>query len=73
MKPIDSLVEEESACQACGADTTPHLFHSVGRDRLESSSRDLGLPRNDVVWARYGDRFHGFELAEQGSAAGGHQ
>jgi adenylyltransferase/sulfurtransferase len=63
MRGIDAVSESDAVCDACGADSTPHLFHAVGRDALARTPRELGLPRWDIVWARRGERFHGFELA----------
>jgi adenylyltransferase/sulfurtransferase len=68
LRPIDSVDDEEAACLRCGGDATPHFLHSLaaGSPFLARSARALGLPRWDIVWARRGDRFHGFELAEDG-------
>ncbi|HVR39217.1 MAG TPA: ThiF family adenylyltransferase [Thermoanaerobaculia bacterium] len=63
MRGIDALTESDAVCDSCGGDSTPHFFHTIGRDRLEQTPREIGLPRWDIVWARRGERFHGFELA----------
>lgn len=71
LRPIDSVDDADAACTSCGGDATPHFLHSLanGSEYLQRSARDLGLPRWDVVWARRGDRFHGFELAADGGVA----
>jgi len=63
LRAVDVVDEREAVCDACGGDSTPRFFHSVGRERLARTPRELGLPRWDIVWARRGERFHGFELA----------
>ena len=65
MRGIDTLTDADAICDACGADSTPHFFHSIGRDHLELTAREIGLPPWDIVWARHGDHFHGFEFAEE--------
>ncbi len=68
LRPIDSVNDDEAACLRCGGDALPHFLHSIaaGSAYLERSSRELGLPRWDIIWARRVDRFHGFELAADG-------
>jgi len=68
LQPIDSVSDDDARCVRCGDDATPHFLHSLsgGSEYVTRSARELGLPRWDVVWARRGDRFHGFELAADG-------
>ncbi len=63
--PIERVAVEDAACPACGADCVPHFLHALapGSPHLERSAGELGLPPWDIVWARRGDRLHGFELA----------
>jgi len=63
LRAVDAVNESDAICEACGGDSTPHFFHSIGPDRLARTPRELGLPRWDIVWARRGETFHGFELA----------
>lgn len=62
---IESVTEEDATCDVCGADSSPQFLHSLGRgsEYLQRTPRELGLPEWEIVWARYGDRFQGFELA----------
>lgn len=64
LRAADAVSESDAVCDACGSDSTPHFIHSIARGSvlLERSPRAIGLPRWDIVWARRGDRFHGFEL-----------
>jgi adenylyltransferase/sulfurtransferase len=68
---IDAVAAEDAACAVCGGDCTPSFLHTIARgsDYLARTVRELGLPAWDVVWARRGDRFHGFELAAEAGAA----
>lgn len=75
LRSVESVSEDEARCEKCGADSIPQFIHSVGRGsaHLERTPRELGLPAWEIVWARFGDRFHGFELAADAPAAmGGH-
>jgi molybdopterin/thiamine biosynthesis adenylyltransferase len=63
LRAIDVVNESDAICESCGGDSTPRFFHSIGPGRLARTPRELGLPRWDIVWARRGERFHGFELA----------
>ncbi len=64
MRPVDAISEDEALCPRCGADRVPHYVHSFprGSEHLAKSPRELGLPAWEVVWARYGEGFRGFEL-----------
>jgi adenylyltransferase/sulfurtransferase len=75
LRAVDSVSEDEARCEKCGADSAPQFLHSVGRDSayLARTPRQLGLPQWEIVWARFGERFHGFELAADApQAMGGH-
>lgn len=65
LRAVDVVSETEAVCDACGGDSTPRFFHSLARGSawIAKTPRELGLPRWDVVWARRGEEFHGFELA----------
>jgi adenylyltransferase/sulfurtransferase len=63
LRVVDAVTEAEATCSRCGADSTPVFFHSIGLERLPKTPRGIGLPRWDIVWARRGELFHGFELA----------
>ena len=71
LRPVDAVTDDEAGCPHCGGDTIPYFVHSVveGSAYLARSPRELGLPRWDIVWARRGDRYHGFELAADGGVA----
>lgn len=71
LRPADSVTDDEARCPRCGGDAAPHFMHSLTEQsaHLSRSARELGLPRWDIVWARRGDRFHGFELAADGGVA----
>jgi molybdopterin/thiamine biosynthesis adenylyltransferase len=63
MRAANAISESEATCGNCGSDCRPDLFHSIGSDQLLLTPRQIGLPPRDIVWARRGGRFHGFELA----------
>jgi molybdopterin/thiamine biosynthesis adenylyltransferase len=75
LRAVDSVSEDEARCEKCGADSVPRFLHSVGRGSayLSRTPRELGLPEWEIVWARRGERFQGFELAADAPAmTGGH-
>jgi len=55
---------EDITCGSCGGECSPSFFHSIGsaNDELSLSVHELGLPRWDIIWARYGDKSIGIEL-----------
>jgi hypothetical protein len=65
LQPIDRVSEDDARCTECGGDSAPQFMHSIVRnsDYLARTPRELGLPEWDVVWARRGEQFLGFELA----------
>ena len=71
LRPADVVTDDEARCPGCGGDAAPHFMHSLaeGGPHLARSARELGLPRWEIVWARRGDRYHGFELAADGGLA----
>ncbi|MGZ4777924.1 MAG: HesA/MoeB/ThiF family protein [Thermoanaerobaculia bacterium] len=71
LKAVESVSDDDARCDQCGADSAPRFLHSLGRgsEHLDRTPRQLGLPVWDIVWARNGDRFQGFELAKDAAAA----
>jgi adenylyltransferase/sulfurtransferase len=63
MRPVNEISESDSVCDKCRGDCRPDFFHSIGPDQLQLTPRQIGLPPWDIVWARRGAQFHGFELA----------
>src|SRR5262249_51494593 len=66
LRPIDAVSEASAVCAKCGGDSTPNFIHSIARDSeyLARNAAAIGLPRRDIVFARRGERFHGFELGD---------
>lgn len=66
LRPLDAIADEDAVCDRCGADSVPHYMHSIerGSAHLDRTPRQIGLPRWDIVWARRGDEYRGFEYAE---------
>jgi len=66
LRPIDAVSEASAVCAKCGGDSTPNFIHSIARgsDYLAQSAEAIGLPRRDSIFARRGERFHGFELGD---------
>jgi molybdopterin/thiamine biosynthesis adenylyltransferase len=64
-QPVEKITEAQARCPRCGTEGQPGFVHSVGAESelLDKSSRELGLPHWDIVWARAGERSLGIELA----------
>ena len=75
LQSVETVSEDDARCDVCGADSAPEFLHSIARGstHLDRTPRELGLPAWDIVWARYGDRFLGLELAADAPAAMGGQ
>lgn len=63
--PPDRVQEKDMICSGCGKECSPRFCHSVGSmsPALAFTPQALGLPKWDVLWARYGADMAGFELA----------
>lgn len=66
LRPLDAIADEDAVCERCGADSVPHYMHSIapGSAYLDRTPREIGLPRWEIVWARRGEEFRGFEYGE---------
>jgi len=64
-QPIHRVTEEEAICGGCKTECVPEVIHSFTADspRLDMTARQLGLPLQDVLWARRGEQLVGIELA----------
>ena len=73
LRPVEIVGDEEALCPSCGADCVPRFIHSLSRgsEHLRRTPRQLGLPAWEIVWARRGERFEGFELAADAPASSG--
>ncbi len=61
----DRVQEKDMLCSACGKECSPRFCHSAGKasPALSLTPRALGLPKWDILWARYGTAMAGFEMA----------
>lgn len=73
LRPVEIVADEEALCPSCGADCIPRFIHSLSRgsEHLRRTPRQLGLPAWEIVWARHGEQFQGFELAADAPASSG--
>lgn len=64
-RPAENVSEHALRCAQCGAEAAPDFIHSVASDSplLDRTPADLGLPRWEIVWARFRDAAIGWELA----------
>lgn len=63
--PIDRVTDDQALCNECGEESSPTFVHSIepASALMELSAEQLGLPRWDVLWVRYGMEAAGIELA----------
>ena len=66
LQPLDAIADEDAVCDRCGADSVPHYLHAIPRGSayMNRTPRQLGLPAWEIVWARRGDDFRGFEYGQ---------
>jgi adenylyltransferase/sulfurtransferase len=66
LRPLDAIADEDAVCERCGADSVPHYMHSIAPESayLTRTPREIGLPRWEIVWARHGEEFRGFEYGQ---------
>ena len=65
LQPAELIQAERLKCPTCGGECAPIFLHSIsaGSELLGSTARQVGLPPWDIVWARRGGTYVGFELA----------
>ncbi|MFL6216866.1 MAG: HesA/MoeB/ThiF family protein [Blastocatellia bacterium] len=61
----EKISEEQARCPVCGAERTPHFFHSIaeGSELLAMTIGEIGLPLWDILWVRRGEAMLGIEVA----------
>jgi hypothetical protein len=59
------VTEEQARCEKCGTECAAEYLQSVaaGDPILKRTIRQAGLPSWDVVWARFGGKCVGLEIA----------
>src|SRR6266481_1273273 len=65
LKPAEAIEADQLTCPSCGKECAPVFLHTIsaGSELLERTPRQVGLPAWDIVWARRGSAYIGFELA----------
>ena len=65
LQPAEAIEADRLRCPRCGKECAPVFLHAIsaGSELLESTPRRVGLPAWDIVWARRGSAYVGFELA----------
>jgi molybdopterin/thiamine biosynthesis adenylyltransferase len=63
-QPAEAIEADRLKCPSCGKECAPVFLHgiSAGSELLESTPRRVGLPAWDILWARRGSTYVGFEL-----------
>jgi len=71
-QPLERITGSQVLCKSCKAEYVPSFFHglSAGDPLLKMTPRQIGLPRWDILWARYREHFIGIELAGDNPFAG---
>jgi hypothetical protein len=64
LQPAEAIEADRLKCPSCGKECAPVFLHSVGAgsELLERTPSGIGLPVWDIVWARRGGVYVGFEL-----------
>jgi hypothetical protein len=61
----EKVPASEALCSACGNECIPKYIHSIaaGDPMLNRTAKSIGLPPWDIVWARFGEKSLGLEIA----------
>jgi adenylyltransferase/sulfurtransferase len=66
-QPAEKVHAELLRCPECRAECTPAFLHSIDTGQaglLARTPAELGLPRWEIVWARWGAEMLGWEIAD---------
>lgn len=61
----EKVPASKALCSACGNECIPIYIHSIvaGDPMLNRTAKSIGLPPWDIVWARFGEKSLGLEIA----------
>ena len=62
---VEKLNESAALCKSCGSECSINFIHSISKpdDLMNRRIHEIGLPLWDIIWARYGDKCLGLEIA----------
>src|SRR6185436_15172153 len=65
LKAAEKLTDDQIKCPSCKSETSPLFLHSITRETnlMDKSIADIGLPKNEIVWARNDERILGLAIA----------
>jgi molybdopterin/thiamine biosynthesis adenylyltransferase len=72
LKAVEKLSEDQIKCSACGSETSPSFLHSITRETnlMENKIAEIGLPENEIIWARRDEQILGLAIAGDTHAKG---
>jgi adenylyltransferase/sulfurtransferase len=72
LKAAEKLSEDQIKCPSCNCESSPLFLHSITRetDLMDKTIAQIGLPENEVVWARRDERIFGLQITGDTHAQG---
>jgi adenylyltransferase/sulfurtransferase len=72
LQAAEKLSEDQIKCPSCGSETSPLFLHSITRETNlhDKTIADIGLPPNEIVWARRDEKILGLAIAGDTHAKG---
>jgi molybdopterin/thiamine biosynthesis adenylyltransferase len=65
LKAAEKLSEDQIKCPSCGSESSPLFLHSITTetDLMDKTIAGIGLPQNEIVWARRDEKILGLAIA----------
>jgi adenylyltransferase/sulfurtransferase len=72
LKAAEKLSEDQIKCASCGSESSPLFLHSITpeTDLMDKKIADIGLPENEIVWARRDEKILGLAISGDTHAKG---
>ena len=73
LQAVEKIREDQLICPKCKTEAAPVFIHSIpaGSNLLKKTLAGIGLPKWDILWARRGTEFVGFEVSGDSIFGGG--
>jgi len=72
LKAAEKLSDDQIKCPSCGSESSPLFLHSITNDSdlMDKTIAEIGLPKNEIVWARRDEKILGLQISGDTHAKG---
>jgi adenylyltransferase/sulfurtransferase len=72
LKAAEKLRDDQIKCPSCGGETSPLFLHSITKESnlMDKTIAEIGLPQNEIVWARRDEKILGLAISGDTHAKG---